>query len=321
MDAEKYADLFARCAVTGDRTAVIKLAAEHTKTALSTADIQSALTSPAARNALIGAGAGGLLGLTSSRNKLRRALQYGLLGAGGGLGVSALMGDLGSGKPQALAASISPKDRAAALAGKGNPTALAAAGGAAGGGLGYMAGGAIGDTVAKRQNELSRFIDSDHRLAKSVADLEQFSAGGPGTGKAVDKFKDDAFKAWASRRKSNPFTDAGMPNVSAAHATIDDVSKAMGADRLAYMPAARRGQLEALTRVIKARGGKSVNPAVLDRAIRSVPIPKGARIPRVGRGVGALLGLALGAMEGAQINRGNVLARQAELEKQFSGGQ
>lgn len=321
MDAEKYADIFARCAVTGDRGEVVKLAMAHTKTALSTADIQSALTSPAARNALIGAGAGGLLGLTSGRNKLRRALQYGLLGAGGGLGVSALMGDLGGNKPQSLAASLSPKERAAAIAGKGNPTALAAAGGVAGGGLGYVAGGAVGDTVARRQNELSRFIDSDHRLAKSVGDLEQFAAGGPGTGNAVDKFKDDAFKAWASRSKSNPFTDAGMPTYSSATRTIDDVAKSMGADRLAYMPGARRAQLEALTRVIKARGGKSVTPAVLDRAIRSVPIPKGAKIPRVGRGVGALLGLALGAMEGASANQNNVMARRAELEKQFSGGQ
>lgn len=312
MDAERYADIFARAATTGERDELSKVASEFTKAALGLEDLKGAMGNPAVQNALIGAGVGGLFGAATGKKKLRSALGYGLLGGLGGLGVSALTGGLGGEKKPNLLAALAPGDRGAVSTGEGNPIAATGLGAVGGGLAGRAAGGAVGNAVARRQNELSRFIDTDHRLAKSVGDLEQFAAGGPGTDKTVAQFKNDAFKAWTNRSKNNPFVGAGMPTVGSAQDAIDDVARAMGADRLAFMPATRRAQLESLTRVIKARGGKSVTPAVLDRAIRSVPIPAGARLPRVGRGAGALLGILLGGMAGAHANRASVLNAQQQ---------
>lgn len=104
MDAKHYADQLAVCAVTGNKTELVKVAAEYTKSAAFdmsqlgsqiSGGLQNAWNTPALRNAMIGVGAGGLVGMLQPKRKFRNALQYGLLGGLGGLGYSAISGDLG----------------------------------------------------------------------------------------------------------------------------------------------------------------------------------------------------------------------------------
>lgn len=119
MDAEYYAAVFARAATTGQRDELVKIAADFTKTAI---NMQEIFAHPATRNALIGAGAGGLLGLLQPRRRGRNALQMALIGGGLGLGYSGLMGDFdkktkdtGSpAQPTATPAAASPPSSAAA---------------------------------------------------------------------------------------------------------------------------------------------------------------------------------------------------------------
>lgn len=69
-----------------------KIARELAETATRTekqADLQSVLSNPYLQNAALGAGAGGLLGLVSGKNKRRAMLDYALMGGLGGLGATA----------------------------------------------------------------------------------------------------------------------------------------------------------------------------------------------------------------------------------------
>lgn len=114
MDAEiseKLASSFAVYAVQGDRTALEKAAADGDwAAALKNYGTQAAeqakqlygqaqpyLADPNVRNALIGAGAGGLVGLMQPKRKMRNALTYGLVGGLGGLGLTQFTNALGGG--------------------------------------------------------------------------------------------------------------------------------------------------------------------------------------------------------------------------------
>lgn len=124
------------------------------KAALNMGDVQSslsgALENPALRNALLGAGAGGLLGLaTSGEDKKRKALHYALLG---GLGAGGLT--LGT-KMLGQAAAPPPKELQAPVKSKLGPVAkgvgigLGAAGATAAAGYAPIAAKQVGD-MARR---------------------------------------------------------------------------------------------------------------------------------------------------------------------------
>jgi len=53
------------------------------------ADLQAVLSNPYLQNALLGAGAGGLMGLATGKNKRRAVLDYAMMGGLGGLGATA----------------------------------------------------------------------------------------------------------------------------------------------------------------------------------------------------------------------------------------
>jgi hypothetical protein len=57
-------------------------------------NLSGAMSNPYLRNAMLGAGAGGLLGLTSRKDKKRNALYYALMGGLGGAGLTAGMSSL-----------------------------------------------------------------------------------------------------------------------------------------------------------------------------------------------------------------------------------
>ena len=311
MDAERYAEIFARAATTGERAELAKVASEFTKVALTADDLKGALGNPAVQNALIGAGVGGLFGAATGKKKLRSALGYGLAGAAGGLGVSALTGALGGEKSEAPAG-LTPEQRGAISTGTGNPRAAAGIGAGIGGVAGYNAGGAVGDAMAKREGQISRFLNAGlgkdkHRFAEPLQRLEKF---GPGGTDAVEHFKLDALTAPAGNR----FARSGMAAPEAAGQAVDDVAKVMNADRLSYLPWRRTKQLDALTKVMQAEGNAAtrINPKALANALDDLPARATSRMPRMGRGAGALLGLLLGGMSGARANRSAVLNAQQQ---------
>lgn len=143
MDAEKLNDIarsLALCAVTGDRTELVKLASEYTKEAAGPMDY---LANPYVRNALLGLGAGGLVGMLQPKRKLRNALTYGLVGGLGGLGLTPLLNQFGSTTAQpeqagADSAQIKDLDAATKMVTNADPETRRLVG-AAGGGLGGAA--------------------------------------------------------------------------------------------------------------------------------------------------------------------------------------
>lgn len=102
-DIEKLASSLAVYAVRGDRTELEKCAlgeglaaslqnvGSQAGTALKDvySKAQPYLADPYVRNALMGAGAGGLIGLMQPKRKLRNMLSYGLVGGLGGAGLTA----------------------------------------------------------------------------------------------------------------------------------------------------------------------------------------------------------------------------------------
>lgn len=125
------------------------------KTALNMGDIQShlsgALANPAARNALLGAGAGGLMGLLTAdpEERKEKALQYALLGGlgAGGLTLGAnMLGKATAPPPKALQAPI--KSTLGPVA-KGVGVGAGALGAAAAAGYAPIAAKQVGD-LARR---------------------------------------------------------------------------------------------------------------------------------------------------------------------------
>lgn len=307
MDAERYADIFARAATTGVRDELVKVAGEFTKTALSMDDLKGAMGNPAVQNALIGAGVGGLFGAATGKKKLRSALGYGLLGGLGGLGVSALTDRMGGAekKPNILAG-LATGDRGAVTTGTGNPLAATGLGAAAGGLTGRAAGGFVGDQMAHRENQISRFISEGtgkdkNRFAAPLQTLEKYgpgNAGTPPTAAALRKIK--------------------LPADEAARA-VETAKGVMGADRLSYLPWRRKAQLKDMVKLIQAESGAAtrINPRALANAFDDLPARATSRMPRLGRGAGALLGLLLGGVAGAHANRASVL----DAQQQAAGAQ
>lgn len=142
-----FAENLAHQAVYGEPDPMVKAA-------LNMGDIQSnlsgALENPALRNALLGAGAGGLMGLvTGGEDKKRKALHYALLGGlgAGGLTLGAkMLGDAAAPPPKELQAPLKSKLGPVA---KGVGVGLGAAGATAAAGYAPIAAKQVGE-LARR---------------------------------------------------------------------------------------------------------------------------------------------------------------------------
>ena len=107
---QALAENLAHQAVYGEPDPLVKAALDMSSVQSS---LSGALENPAVRNALLGAGAGGLMGLaTGGEDKKRKALQYALLGGlgAGGLTMGAkMLGDAATPPPKELRAPIKSK--------------------------------------------------------------------------------------------------------------------------------------------------------------------------------------------------------------------
>lgn len=81
----------ANTAITRDTQPLVKIALDFQGIKN---NLSGAMSNPYVRNTLLGAGAGGLIGLTSGKDKKRNALYYALLGGLGGAGLTAGMQSL-----------------------------------------------------------------------------------------------------------------------------------------------------------------------------------------------------------------------------------
>lgn len=144
-----------------DDTFMKKIARELAESAIGgekQADLQGVLSNPYLQNALLGAGAGGLVGLATGKNKRRAALDYALMGGIGGLGATAAK--------QMLTTPAAPPAAIANAVGE-DGSALGPAVG-----LGAMGAGALGGhklhNVIDQYGKLDRMMDM--RSNKTVAD-------------------------------------------------------------------------------------------------------------------------------------------------------
>lgn len=122
------------------------------------ADLQSVLSNPYLQNAALGAGAGGLLGLATGKNKRRAMLDYALMGGLGGLGTTAAK--------EMLFKSAPPPPAVANAAGEDGSVAGPVVG------IGAMSAGAFGGhklhNLIDQHGKLTRMMDM--RSNKTVAD-------------------------------------------------------------------------------------------------------------------------------------------------------
>lgn len=138
-----------------------KIARELAETAVGAekqADMQAVMSNPYLQNALLGAGAGGLIGLATGKNKRRAALDYALMGGLGGLGATAAK--------NLLAAPSVPPAAVANAVGEDNSVAGPVVG------IGAMGAGAYGGSklhnLIDQYGKLDRMMDM--RSNKTVAD-------------------------------------------------------------------------------------------------------------------------------------------------------
>lgn len=246
MEAEQYADIFARCAVTGRNDELTKLASEFGKSAaFDMASLQAALSNPAIRNALIGAGAGGLLGLAQPKRKGINALQLALMGGLGGLGATyafpgifggSASGNSAQGNAAASAAGtaagaaptapetapaaldptkLTPAQRAARETGEGAPVAATVGGGVTGG----LAGSRLTKGIASRSadrlgrlsaDQLRTYAGSKGRDAKAVDTMLNQFASGPNREENVNRFVEN------EARRQNAYVPQNGPTATAS---------------------------------------------------------------------------------------------------------
>lgn len=120
-------------------------------------DLSQIASSPYLQNALIGAGAGGLVGMMQPKNKRRSALNYALMGGLGGLGVTAA---------REFSSPTTPPP-AVAQAGYDNSVLNTAVGLGSAGAGGY--GGHKAHGMLDQWGKLDRAVDSNPDLAKHLA--------------------------------------------------------------------------------------------------------------------------------------------------------
>lgn len=162
-------------APTPDTEKVAAVAANFRATKQANIDFAQIAANPYVQNALLGAGAGGLIGALQSKNKRRSALNYALMGGLGGLGVTAA---------REFSAPATP------------PPAIAAAGhdnnlGNAALGLGSAGAGAYGGHRAHgmldRMGKLDRLVDANPDMAKQLSPaLEKMRGAGKSTAEITE---------------------------------------------------------------------------------------------------------------------------------------
>lgn len=161
--------------------AMKKIAAELAATATreKQADLQSVLSNPYLQNAALGAGAGGLLGLVSGKNKRRAAIDYALMGGLGGLGATAAK--------EMLFKSAPPPPAVAKAVGEDGSVAGPVVG------LGAMgAGGYAGHklhNMIDQYGKLDRMMDmrSNKTVADALRPVRDALDGGRGPAAALEK--------------------------------------------------------------------------------------------------------------------------------------
>jgi len=346
MDAAQYADIFARAAATGNHDELVKVAAAFQKEALlspeASAKLQSFFANPATQNALIGAGAGGLLGLVQPRRKLRNALQMALLGGGMGLGYSALMGQLGGGAkaPEAGAAPAAanaaapgaaaagaeqttagpaqlPADltdaqrRALAAGGEGNAPLAAGLGAAAGGGLLYRGSKNMADAAANRLGrfsgeQLRTYAASGGTDADAIKLLNQRLGPGPNREARIKALIDDV--AQRGLPAGAKYTGPSAQLDRRMRREIGKVTRVLDRGRIETTPLFRQLEAGRLARMANTIDPKiTVNPRGLAADLRRVARPstmsRRTLLPTLLRTGLGLAGGTAGAIGGAYANQ------------------
>lgn len=163
MNNTEYAQLarglagLALRAQTPDTEKVAAVVADLSSAKQANIDFAQLAANPYAQNALIGAGAGGLIGLLQPKNKRRAALNYALMGGLGGLGVTAA---------RQFSSPTTPPP-AVAAAGHDNNLGNAAIGLVSAGAGAY--GGHRAHGLLDQWGKLDRAVDSNPDLAKHLA--------------------------------------------------------------------------------------------------------------------------------------------------------
>lgn len=166
---QALAENLAHQAVYGEPDPLVKAALDMSSVQSS---LSGALENPAVRNALLGAGAGGLMGLaTGGEDKKRKALQYALLGGlgAGGLTMGAkMLGDAAAPPPKELRAPIKSKLSPVA---KGVGVGLGAAGATAAAGAGAYA-------LRAGRGNLMRSLPRNSVVRQSIRSFEKLPTAG-----------------------------------------------------------------------------------------------------------------------------------------------
>lgn len=340
MEAEKYADIFARCAITGQREELTKLASEFNKSAvLDMASLQAALANPAVRNSLIGAGAGGLLGLVQPKRKGINALQLALMGGLGGLGATYafpdLFGSAGAAAAPAGAAAagaapaldptkLTPERRAVRETGDGSPVS-ATAGGAT---VGALSGAKLTKGVAARSadrlgrfsaDQLRTYAGSKGRDAKAMDKVLQQFASGPNRDANVNRFiATEARKAVPAGAKFKGVSPAFEQRM---RSELDKLTGVIDRGRIDAVPFARGADARRLADVASRLTGNNVSAAGLKRDLINVQRPAGGPrrgfVPGMLRLLGTLGGATAGAGAGALGNQATVNYRRDQLQNRY----
>jgi hypothetical protein len=148
-------------------------------------DLSQIASSPYLQNALLGAGAGGLVGMLQPKNKRRSALNYALMGGLGGLGVTAA---------REFSSPTTPPP-AVAQAGYDNSGLNTAIGLGSAGVGGY--GGHKAHSMLDRWGKLDRAVDANPDLSKHLAPAVEKMRG---AGKADDEIIEALSRRGAGRK-------------------------------------------------------------------------------------------------------------------------
>lgn len=233
-----------------NNAAMKKIAAELAATATrdKRADLQAVLSNPYLQNAALGAGAGGLLGLVSGKNKRRSAIDYALMGGLGGLGATAAKEMLlNSSPPPAAVANAVGEDGSVA-----GPIA----------GLGAMgAGGFAGHklhNMVDQYGKLDRMMDmrSNKTVADALRPVRDALDGGRGVD--FDLFDNLGSKSYATLKNMNSWGRPSNAFGGNARAATDLLARAAAHKGGNISGSAIRA---ALARVPK-RGGRFALPVM-----------------------------------------------------------
>lgn len=138
-------------------------------------ELKDVMSNPYAQNALLGAGAGGLIGLMQGKKKRRAMLDYALMGGIGGLGATAAK--------EMLLKPATPPPAVAAAKYDNNPTNAVA--GLAASGAGAYGGRQVANAI-DAHGKLDRLLAADPDMAKQLRPTVDSLRSTGGTGKITE---------------------------------------------------------------------------------------------------------------------------------------